>query len=70
MPKLRSPPPAPVPAAAQKLLLNKKNKDLLEPYEARAAAAVNYMRAVNPGVNVIAGPLNDPNVSTALEFGS
>lgn len=47
---------------SDKLLASKKNKDLLEPYEAREAAAVNYMKAVNPALNVTAGPLIDPKI--------
>ncbi|GAB4819462.1 hypothetical protein N2152v2_006508 [Parachlorella kessleri] len=46
---------------AQKLLQNKKERELLESYESRAAAAVDYLKAVNPKLEVFSGPLNDPN---------
>lgn len=52
-------PPAP---AADQLLANKRNRGLLEPYEEREAAAVGYMRLINPGAAVVAGPLTDPKV--------
>ncbi len=47
---------------ADKLLINKRNKDLLEPYETREAAAVDYMKRINPKVTVAAGALADPKV--------
>lgn len=47
---------------SNKLLSSKKNKELLEPYEAREAAATGYMRAVNPRPAVTAGPLVDPKI--------
>lgn len=49
-------------AAADKLLVNKRNRELLEPYTVREAAAVDYMRAVNPAAEIVAGPLVDPKV--------
>lgn len=55
----RPTPIAPAPAA-DKLLQKKARKELLQPYDVRAAAAVEYMRAVNPGVVVTAGTLRDP----------
>ncbi|PSC70801.1 DNA topoisomerase I [Micractinium conductrix] len=45
---------------ADALLASKKNRDLLEPYEERLAAAVGYMQLLNPGATVTAGPLSDP----------
>lgn len=62
---LHSPTPAvlpPLPAADQ-LLASKSNRGLLQSYEEREAAAVHYMRVVNPGATVVAGPLTDPKVS-------
>lgn len=56
-------PLCPLRPAAQKLLEKKKDRELLEGYDVREQAAVDYMQAVNPGVRVISGPLNDPNVS-------
>lgn len=53
--------PRPTPAA-DALLASKKNRDLLEPYEERLAAAVGYMQLLNPGATVTAGPLSDPQV--------
>ena len=47
---------------SDKLLANKKNKHLLETYDVREAAAVDYMRRVNPFVAVTAGPLTDPKI--------
>lgn len=48
--------------AADQLLANKRNRELLEPYEDREEAACGYMRMVNPGATVVAGPLTDPKV--------
>lgn len=45
---------------ADKLLASKKNRELLETYEEREEAAVGYMKMINPGVTVVAGPLTDP----------
>jgi len=47
---------------ADKLLANKKNKELLQSYEVRELCAVDYMKRVNPGVQVASGPLTDPKV--------
>lgn len=58
-PSLRPLPAAP---AADELLASKRNRELLEPYEERLAAAVGYMQALNPGATVTAGPLSDPQV--------
>jgi len=48
-----------------KLLASKKYAEHLEPYAAREAAAVRYLREVNPDVEVEAGPLLDPKEPTA-----
>lgn len=48
--------------AADELLASKRNRDLLEPYDERLAAAVGYMQMVNPEVRISAGPLSDPKV--------
>jgi len=47
---------------SDKLLIKKKNKELLEPYTVREAAAVEYMQRINPKVVVRAGALVDPKV--------
>lgn len=47
---------------ADQLLASKLNRELLEPYAAREAAAVDYMRGINPRLRVVAGPLVDPKV--------
>jgi hypothetical protein len=52
--------------AADALLVNKKNKELLAGYDERAAAAVGYMQMVNPSAVVVAGPLTDPKVGPGL----
>lgn len=49
--------------AADKLLLNKNHRELLQPYEQRRDTAVRFMQAVRPGLQVEAGPLTDPTVS-------
>lgn len=48
--------------AADQLLASKANRELLQSYEEREAAAVRYMRLVNPRASVVAGPLTDPKV--------
>jgi pantetheine-phosphate adenylyltransferase len=57
---------------ADKLLINKRNKELLEPYDVREAAAVEYMQRINPKVMVAAGALVDPKVpplaATSADF--
>jgi hypothetical protein len=67
-PPARSPPaavpPSNRPPAADKLLERKRNRDLLQPYAEREAAAVGYVRAVNPALVVVPGPLADPQVGT------
>ena len=47
---------------SDKLLVSKKNKELLETYPIREAAAVEYMQRVNPNVLVTSGPLTDPKI--------
>lgn len=47
---------------SDKLLSNKRNKELLEPYDVRAKAAVNYVKSVHPALSVTCGPLIDPKV--------
>lgn len=42
------------------MLANKKNAELLETYDTRAAAAVDYMQSINPSLTVTDGPLTDP----------
>jgi pantetheine-phosphate adenylyltransferase len=57
---------------SDKLLINKRNKDLLEAYDVREAAAVDYMQRINPIVTVTAGALVDPKIpplaATAADF--
>jgi len=45
------------------LLQNKAHKELLESYETRTQAAVDYVNAVRPGLNVQTGALLDPKVT-------
>ena len=57
---------------SDKLLTTKKNKELLQAYDVREAAAVRYMQAVNPLIEVTSGPLTDPKIppiaATQAEF--
>ncbi|KAJ9511918.1 hypothetical protein QJQ45_004480 [Haematococcus lacustris] len=53
---------------AEQLLLNKQHRELLQPYAERERAAVEYMRAVRPGLLVQAGPLRDPKEPTQAEL--
>ncbi|KAI3437923.1 hypothetical protein D9Q98_000368 [Chlorella vulgaris] len=53
---------------ADKLLASKKNRELLESYEERQAAAVAYMELVNPRASVMAGPLTDPSEPPLCAF--
>ncbi|KAJ9512304.1 hypothetical protein QJQ45_012934 [Haematococcus lacustris] len=53
---------------AEQLLLNKQHRELLQPYAERERAAVEYMRAVRPGLLVQAGPLKDPKEPTQAEL--
>jgi len=45
---------------SDKLLVNKKLKHLLEPYETRESAAVEYLKLIHPWVEVTAAPLTNP----------
>lgn len=57
------PPPLPPHAcAADALLANKSNKQLLQPFDRRCANAVDFMVAVRPGLQVDVGALCDPKV--------
>ena len=47
---------------SDKLLAKKKAPELLETYEQREAAALEYMRQVNPWVTLSSSPLTDPNI--------
>jgi len=47
---------------SDKLLAKKKAPELLETYEQREAAALEYMKQVNPWVNLSSSPLTDPNI--------
>ena len=57
---------------SDKLLINKRNKALLELYDVREAAAVEYMKRINPNVTVSAGALVDPKIpplaATSADF--
>lgn len=44
------------------LLQKKAHKELLEKYDRRAQAAVDYITAVRPALDVQTGPLLDPKV--------
>ena len=44
------------------LLAKKSHRELLAPYEDRAAAAERYLKAVRPGLTVQTGALLDPKV--------
>ena len=57
-------PPPHTTTAADQLLSSKKGRALVAAYEQREAAAVGYLRAINPGVAVYAGPLSDPKASS------
>jgi hypothetical protein len=49
-------------SAADNLLAKKSHKQLLHDYDARRAAAVDFMVMVRPGLAVTAGALSDPQV--------
>jgi len=53
---------------AERLLANKNHAELLESYEARRDAAVTFMQAVRPGLQVVAGALVDPQEPTQAEL--
>ncbi len=48
--------------AADQLLVNKKYRELLQSYDVRCAAAVNFVESIRPGLEVVTGPLLDPKV--------
>lgn len=54
--------------AADQLLARKDYRELLQPYDARCAAALGFMRAVRPGVRARAGALSDPAAPTEAEL--
>ncbi|KAK9815834.1 hypothetical protein WJX72_010497 [[Myrmecia] bisecta] len=49
---------------ADALLAKKANKELLESFDMRRDAAVDFVKAVHPGIEVTAGALVDPNEPT------
>lgn len=49
-----------------RLLENKKHRELLEPYEQRAAAAESYLKTVRPALKVQTGALLDTKVPESL----
>ena len=49
-------------SAGEQLLVNKQHKELLEGYQQRQDAAINFVLASRPGLQVLAGPLLDPKV--------
>lgn len=53
---------------ADNLLAKKSHKQLLHDYEARRAAAVDFMVLVRPGLTVTAGALSDPQEPTQAEL--
>jgi phosphopantetheine adenylyltransferase len=53
----------PVLCAADELLAKKQHKHLLQDYEARLKAAVDFVIAVRPSITVSHAPLKDPQVS-------
>ena len=55
-------------AVGDKLLLKKKHHELLEPYDARRAAAIGYMQSVRPSLDISGGPLTDPQVPVPFEM--
>ncbi|KAG2492810.1 hypothetical protein HYH03_008970 [Edaphochlamys debaryana] len=52
---------------ADALLANKSHRELLQPYDVRKDAALSYLQAVRPDLQVSAGPLSDPKEPTAAE---
>ena len=42
--------------------MHKEHKELLEGYQERQDAAVSFVLATRPGLQVLAGPLLDPKV--------
>ena len=55
-------------AAGDLLLQNKQHAELLQPYDDRAAAAVQFINAVRPGLNVQTAALRDPQVTASHTF--
>ncbi|PNW74229.1 hypothetical protein CHLRE_13g590550v5 [Chlamydomonas reinhardtii] len=53
---------------ADALLAGKSHRELLQPYDTRAAAALSYLTAVRPSLAVEAGPLSDPKAPTLAEL--
>lgn len=53
---------------ADELLSKKAHREWLQPYEARRDAALEFMRAVRPGVEAQAGALSDPSAPTQAEL--
>ncbi|KAG2443400.1 hypothetical protein HXX76_001758 [Chlamydomonas incerta] len=53
---------------ADALLAGKSHRELLQPYDTRAAEALSYLTAVRPGLAVEAGPLSDPKAPTLAEL--
>jgi hypothetical protein len=51
--------------SADNLLAKKSNKHLLQDYETRRAAAVDFMALVRPGLVITDGALTDPQVGKA-----
>ncbi|GMH33831.1 hypothetical protein BSKO_01665 [Bryopsis sp. KO-2023] len=52
---------------ADKLLLKKNHKELLEPYDFRCQSAVDFIKSIRPSLEVTAAPLLDPMEPTAAE---
>jgi hypothetical protein len=52
--------------AGDKLLANKSHRELLAPYEQRAASAEAYLKAVRPSLTLQTGALLDPKVGACL----
>jgi hypothetical protein len=46
----------------EKLLVNKKHRELLQSYDDREAAVVAFLKAVRPSIKVMPGKLDDPKV--------
>lgn len=48
--------------AGDQLLQNKQHRELLESYNDRRSAAIAYMKAVRPSLDISGGALTDPKV--------
>jgi hypothetical protein len=68
MPPTSPPFRCPALPAADELLSKKAHKELLQLYEEREAAAVQYLRTVRPGLRVETGALRDPKVRRCSFF--